>query len=392
VKHESGAVVRHSAAFGTDERRRATTPVVILGLTHRSFHSFRRMPLSDSAIEPSPDRVLVVEDDPQIARLLMRLLTSNGFVVDVVNDGSAALDAIALRQPTVILLDWMLPGKTGVEVCQILKREPATRLIPIVLITGLNARTHRLEGINAGADDFLTKPFDSEELLARVRSLARLKRYTDELDSAESVITSLALTVEARDEYTDGHCQRLAKQGVALGQLVGAGKDELAALVRGGFLHDVGKIGIPDSILLKHGTLTGAEYGVMKQHTTIGEKLCGSLRSLAAVRPIVRHHHERLDGSGYPDGLQGDEIPFLAQIIGVVDAFDAMTTSRPYRAAMPLDRACDELRESARRGKFNRELVEVYLGLVDDRPAADRPVDDRPVDGRPVDERGGAPA
>lgn len=311
--------------------------------------------------------VLVVEDDPQNARLLTRLLETDGFVVTVVGDGSAALSAVAQRAPDVILLDWMLPKLTGIEVCQRLKRDPTTRLIPVVLLTALDARENRLAGINAGADDFLTKPYNAEELRARVQSLVRLKRYTDELESAESVITSLALTVEARDATTDGHCQRLAYYATALGAAVGVNDDELASLDRGGYLHDVGKIGIPDTVLLKPGQLTRDEYFLMQQHTVIGERLCGNLRSLALVRPIVRHHHERLNGSGYPDGLRGDAIPLTAQIVGIVDAFDAITMTRPYRAPRSRDQAFDELLADVRSGLFDRELVAQFLRLVEQR-------------------------
>jgi putative two-component system response regulator len=325
-----------------------------------------------SADEVIRGRVLVVEDDPQNARLLTRLLTSDGFAVDVVGDGAAALVAVAQRPPDVILLDWMLPKLTGIEVCQRLKRDRTTRLIPVVLLTALDARENRLAGINAGADDFLTKPYNAEELRARVQSLVRLKRYTDELDFAESVITSLALTVEARDATTDGHCQRLAHYATALGVAVGMGEDEVASLERGGYLHDVGKIGIPDTILLKPGQLTREEYVLMQQHTVIGERLCGNLRSLAPVRPIVRHHHERLNGSGYPDGLRGDAIPLSAQIVGIVDAFDAITMSRPYRAPRSREQAFDELVADGQSGLFDRELVSEFLRLVE-RPTLGMP-------------------
>jgi Response regulator containing a CheY-like receiver domain and an HD-GYP domain len=309
--------------------------------------------------------VLVVEDDPQNARLLTRLLAADGFSVSVVGDGAAALTAVAQRPPDVILLDWMLPKLTGIEVCQRLKRDPTTRLIPVVLLTALDARENRLAGINAGADDFLTKPYNAEELRARVQSLVRLKRYTDELESAESVITSLALTVEARDATTDGHCQRLAYYATALGAAVGVSDDELASLDRGGYLHDVGKIGIPDSVLLKPSKLTHDEYVLIQQHTIIGERLCGNLRSLTLVRPIVRSHHERLNGSGYPDGLRGDAIPLTAQIVGIVDTFDAITMTRPYRAPRTREQAFDELLADVRSGLFDTELVAQFLRLVD---------------------------
>jgi putative two-component system response regulator len=179
---------------------------------------------------------------------------------------------------------------------------------------------------------------------------------------------SLALTVEARDKYTNGHCERLAVYADALGSEIGLPDGAREALRRGAFLHDVGKIGIPDGILLKPGRLTDDEIIVMRGHTVIGEGLCGKMRSLAPVRPIVRHHHERLDGSGYPDGLVGSAVPLLAQIVGIVDAYDAMTTSRPYREAMTIGDACHELLEDARGGRLNMALVESFVGLVAEGP------------------------
>jgi putative two-component system response regulator len=254
---------------------------------------------------------------------------------------------------------------SGVKVCEHLKRATETRLIPVVMLTALNDPAHRLAATTAGADDFIAKPFDPQQLAARVHSLVRLKQYTDELESAESVIRSLAMTIEARDEATDGHCQRLSRYATALGGAVGLDSEALAALDRGGYLHDVGKIGIPDRVLLKPGRLTPSEYALMQRHTIIGERLCGNLRSLTLVRPIVRSHHERLDGSGYPDGLRGDAIPLSAQIVGIVDTFDAITTTRPYRPARSFDQGRDELLKDARAGRLNPELVTEFLRLVD---------------------------
>jgi putative two-component system response regulator len=236
-------------------------------------------------------------------------------------------------------------------------------------VTALQNSDDRIRGIEAGADDFLSKPFNAHELRARVRSLMRIKRYTDDLDSAESVIVSLALTIEARDWYTEGHCQRLARYASSLGTRLGLDDQDVAALMRGGFLHDIGKVGIPDAILLKTGPLSREEYEVMKQHTVIGDRLVGGLRSLRRVRPIVRHHHERLDGSGYPDGLRGDAVPLLAQIIGVVDVFDALTTERPYKRALSVERAYDELMGEANRGLHRRDLVDAFIALTQEGDA-----------------------
>lgn len=314
---------------------------------------------------PTRGNVLIVDDDPSVAQVLMRLLSAEGYSVDVVRDGESALSCVARHAPDIILLDLGLPTIDGFEVCRRLKSAPSTRLVPIVLITGLDERARRIAGIEAGADDFIGKPFDNEELRVRVRSLVNLKHHTDELESAESVIMSLALTVEARDGYTKMHCERLAVYATALGSAIRLPDSALAALRRGAFLHDVGKIGIPDEILHKPSKLTPEEFAIMRGHTLIGESLCGNMRSLAPVRPIVRHHHERLDGSGYPDGLVGSEIPLLAQIVGIVDAYDAMTTTRPYRAALPVDEAIHELVEDSRAGRLNASVVDCFVRLVD---------------------------
>ena len=319
-------------------------------------------------VAPDPQaapRVLVVDDEPGNREIMTRLLTRQAYEVSAVPDGESALTLIekADHLPDLILLDVMMPGINGFEVCRRIKQDPLTRLIPVVIMTSLEAKEHRIEGIQAGADEFLTKPVQFEELTARAASLIRLKRFTDDLESAQSVINSLALTVEARDPYTQGHCQRLAAYSCAVGRAMGLAADDIAALERGGYLHDVGKIGVSDAILLKPEPLAPDEFALMQAHTIIGERLCGQLRSLRAVRPIVRHHHERLDGSGYPDGLRGDRIPLTAQIVGIVDAYDAMTTNRPYRKALSVAHAREELLLDAREGRHDREIVRIFADL-----------------------------
>jgi putative two-component system response regulator len=304
-----------------------------------------------------------VDDVESNGRLMQRLLGRDGYKLRTARDGQEALEAVAREQPDVILMDVVMPRLDGFEACRRLKDDPATRLIPVVLVTALADTNSRIRGLEVGADDFISKPFNEPELRARVRSLLRIKRYVDDLDSAESVILSLALTIEARDTTTDGHCERLAGYAAALGRALGLDAQDITALRLGGFLHDIGKVGISDSILLKPGPLTTDEYAIMKQHTVIGDRLCGELRSLRRVRPIVRHHHERLDGSGYPDGLKGDAVPLLAQIMGVVDVYDALTTSRPYKEALPAERAGAMLRLEVERGWRDRMLVETFIGL-----------------------------
>jgi putative two-component system response regulator len=311
--------------------------------------------------------VLIADDEPQNIELLTRLMVSQGYDVVSATDGGLALDALTTARPDILLIDVNMPSVDGFEVCRTVKSDPKTCLTPVILVTGLSESKDRVKGLEAGADDFVSKPFVVAELVARVRSLMRVKRRTDELDSAESIILSLALTIEARDHYTGGHCERLAKFAASLGHHLGLADAECASLYRGGFLHDVGKIGIPDAVLLKPGRLTSSEHELMQRHPLIGDTLCSEFRSLEDVRAMVRHHHERLDGTGYPDRLSGDQIPLVAQIISVVDSYDAMTTARPYRSALSPEHAFRELRAEAQKGWKSAALVERFASMLHQR-------------------------
>jgi len=307
---------------------------------------------------------MVVDDEPAVAEVLGRLLAKEGYSVDVFNGGQEALDALPTVKPHVVLCDVNMPGITGIEVCRRMKQDPDYRLTPVVMVTGQAQRDARLEGLDAGADDFLAKPVDPQELIIRVRSLVRIKRYTDDLDSATSIIIAMALLIEARDGTTEGHCHRMANYATALGRALSLGEEDLQALHRGGFLHDIGMLAIPDSVLKKSGPLDPGEFELMTSHTTVGDSLCGTLRSLESVRPIIRHHHERYDGSGYPDGIAGDEIPLVAQITGLVDVYDAVTTRRPYKGPHTPQEAIDILRGQVARGWRRADLVDAFAQLV----------------------------
>jgi putative two-component system response regulator len=308
----------------------------------------------------SPIRVLAIDDMPQNLRLLRRLLDASEVEVVEVADALDAVKVTVEEAPDVILMDIRMPQRNGFDACRELKANPVTRLVPVVLMTAELDTADRLRAIEAGADDFVTKPLNALELNARLKSLARVKRFTDDLEHAEQLILSLALTIEARDAYTEGHCQRLARYATAIGSALELGDEDIQALHRGAYLHDLGKIAIPDAILLKAGALTADEKRVMQSHPVIGERLCQQLRTLAPVRPIIRSHHERLDGSGYPDGLAGDDVPLLAQITGVVDVYDALTTERPYRGALTPDGAFEKLYEEVDRGMHERSLVDLF--------------------------------
>jgi putative two-component system response regulator len=278
-----------------------------------------------------PGRILIVDDESSARAALETLLRREGYDVRDAADGRSALAACSDFKPDLILLDILMPGIDGFEVCRRIKETPETRLTPVVLITGLSDTEDRIRGITAGADDFLSKPIDINELLARTRSLLRLKQYTDELENAEVVLFSLARSIEARDPYTRGHCERLAEMSVMLGQKLGLPDDQIKALRRGGIVHDIRKVVVPDAILLKPGPLSPGEIAVMRKHPVVGERICAPLKTLRLVLPIIRHHHEKRDGSGYPDGLSGEEIPLAARILQLADVYDALTTDRPYR-------------------------------------------------------------
>src|SRR5579884_375244 len=308
--------------------------------------------------------ILVVDDKLDTLLLVRELLTSRGYNVTTASDADEALEAIKAERPDLILLDVIMPGRSGYDLCRELKENPATRLIPVVMITGLSDRGDRIRGIEAGADDFLSKPLYPEELFARVRSLLKLKEFTDELENAEAVVFSLALGVEARDPYTGDHCARLANYACALGRQLGLDHDSLVALKRGGFLHDLGKITIPDEILKKGSNLSPEEWKIMKQHPVTGESICAPLRSFRRVLPIIRHHHEHWNGSGYPDGLHGEQIPLLARILQVVDVYDALTTARPYKPALTPEESMAVMWQEAQHGQWDKNLVQEFFQLL----------------------------
>ncbi len=316
-------------------------------------------------------RILVVDDHPSIAGLMSQLLTLRGYEVVTAADAEEAAAEVRRQAPDLILSDVKMPGKSGYELCRELKGDPATRLIPFVLITGLTDSSDKLRGIEAGADDFLNKPVLAEELTARVKSLLRVKEFTDELETADSVLCTLGLIVEGRDPYTEGHCERLAARAADLGRHLGLDEDSIVALRRGGFLHDLGKIAVPDEILKKGSDLTLQEWAIMKQHPVTGENICKPLKSLRLVLPIIRHHHEHADGSGYPDGLRAGEIPLLPRVLQVVDVYDALRTARPYKPALSHDEAAQTMRVEARQGLWDAELVnEFFSMLVEKRSVA----------------------
>ena len=349
----------------------------------------RRRPGSAARVPAAgAQRVLVVDDEPQLRDLFQRLLEAEGLQVVTARDGETALWLVREQPPDLVLLDIVLPGRSGVDVCAAIKQNPRTRLVPVILVTGLEGTRERVRGIEVGADDFLTKPMDRATLLARVRSLLKLKEYTDELEHAETVLFALARSIEARDPYTDGHCERLSHLASALGQTLGVGDDQFVALRRAGVLHDIGKVAVPDAILLKPGPLTAEEWRVMRTHAEAGERICKELKSLRHVTPVIRHHHERWDGSGYPDGLRGEDIPLTARILQVTDVYDALTTDRPYRPALSQEQALRTLDQEVRRGWWDAGVVAALKAMLRTRPR----VSHRRAGPRPAGAHSGPPA
>jgi putative two-component system response regulator len=308
--------------------------------------------------------VLVVDDVVANRELLIARLEALHYDVREAADGYAALDAIDAQEPDLIMLDVDMPRMDGIAVCKRLKAHPTRRLIPIIILTASHDPDQRLRGIEAGANDYLSKPFDANELMIRTRVLLRERELNKKLDATEDVLLTLARAVEARDRYTIHHAERVGRYAQEIGSLLGYDAEDDELLYQGGVLHDLGKIAIPDAILLKPGRLTQEEFEVMKKHSAEGERICLSLRSVSFYLPIIRHHHERIDGGGYPDHLRNGDIPIGARIVSVADAWDAMTSDRPYRVALGFDEALDQLRKGAG-AQWDAEVVGTLLHLLD---------------------------
>ncbi|MDW8467228.1 MAG: response regulator [Chloroherpetonaceae bacterium] len=270
--------------------------------------------------------ILIVDDQEIILKLLEETLRSEGYTVRMATNGFEALEAVSQKKPDLIITDMLMPKMNGVDMVAKLKESVDTRLIPTIMLTGLFDFDNKVKALEVGVNDFLGKPFNRVELITKVRALLKTKMYIDQLENAETVIFSLALAIEGRDPYTNGHCHRLSDYGMKLAKKIGLSEWDIDAVRKGGVIHDIGKIAVPDSILLKPGKLTPEEYEIMKIHPEAGENICKPLKSLHHVLPIIRGHQERWDGSGYPDKLVGTAIPITARIIAIVDFYDALMT------------------------------------------------------------------
>lgn len=308
--------------------------------------------------------ILIVDDLPENIELIKTFLYHENYNLQSAQCGSEALNIIHTQAPDLVLLDIVMPGIDGYQVLADIKSRSETRLIPVIMVTGMNDRESKLKGIKLGVDDFVTKPIDMFELKARIASLLRLKEYTDQLESAEQIIFSLALAVEAKDPHTQGHCNRLANYATLLAEKIGLDARDKRAVRRGGILHDIGKLAIQDNILLKPGPLTGREFKIVQTHPEVGERICKPLKTLNDVLPIIRHHQERYDGSGYPDGLKGEDIPVVARVVAISDSYDALTTNRPYRKALSHEQALQILDDETERGLWDPDIYQEFKEVL----------------------------
>ncbi len=311
-------------------------------------------------------KILIVDDSPVNIDTLEQILEDFDYKTFHAYDGAEAIKKVEEVEPDLILLDVIMPVMNGFKVAQTLKSNEKTRLIPIIMLTALDGKEERLKGYQVGVDDFISKPFNIIELRARVGNLLKLRTYINELEHAEQVIFSLARTVEAKDKYTEGHCERLSIWAAKMGLKLGLPEDEIVLLRRAGVLHDIGKIAIQDSILFKKGPLTKEEFEIIKTHPEIGKNICSPLKSLKPILPTILYHHEKYNGSGYPEGLKGEDIPLHARIMGIVDCFDALTSSRSYRPAMTHDDALTLMDKETEQGKWDPQLFPLLKDLIQD--------------------------
>jgi len=330
-----------------------------------------RIYFSRSKAQPAAGRkpiILLVDDDHRNVRFMEALLGASDYDYEVIKayDGNEALSIVDGTEVDLVLLDIMMPGLNGYEVCRRLKENEGTRMIPVIMLTALSDREDKINGIKAGADDFIVKPPDKAELIARINSLLNVSFLNKKLTSIENVLISMTNAVEAKDIYTQGHSARVSDIAVSLGRKMNLQEEEIYALRIGGILHDIGKIGIPGEILNRPGTLTPNEFEIIKTHPEAGYKICQPLqKTLGSALDVIRHHHEKLDGSGYPEGLKKKDISVISRIMCIADIFDALTSSRPYRGALSREGALETLDKEAREGKLDKEIVEYLREIID---------------------------
>ncbi|RMG03882.1 MAG: response regulator [Nitrospirae bacterium] len=316
-------------------------------------------------------KVLIVDDIPSNLELVEAVFVSEGFEVITAVHPRDAITAFETHQPDIAVVDVMMPEINGFQLCQILKDMAGKAYFPVVLLTALSDQTSRLKGIEAGADDFISKPFDKRELVAKARNLLKVKALYDELEHSENIILTLAVALEARDPYTKGHSTRVGELSEHFGRYIGLDEQTCEFLRKAGILHDIGKIGLSETLLLKPAPLAEEELEVIKQHPLIGEEICKPLQSLHQILPAIRHHHERWDGRGFPDGLKGKEIPLMARVLSIVDSYDAMLSERPYREGLSEKTVIRIMEEERDLGQWDPELLDVFIDMIKEGKTAE---------------------
>ncbi len=310
-----------------------------------------------------PPTILIVDHQEINRRMLSGMLKEVGYCLLEASRAAQAFEILERTKVDLVIADLMMPEISGLDFCRRMKTDRGTYLIPVLIITSLQGEETEVAGLAAGADDFLIRPLHGVVVRTRIATLLRQKAAVDSLEEAESILCVLGQAIEQRDEAIGGHCRRLDRITVAIGSALDLSRPQLLALHRAAFLHDIGKVSVPDSILFKPGPLSRQEWDIMRQHPIKGEQICRPVKSLAPVLPIIRSHHERWDGSGYPDGLAGEEIPLLARILQVADIYDALSSPRPYKRALPGPRALEILEEESHRGWRDPKLIRLFRGL-----------------------------
>jgi putative two-component system response regulator len=315
-------------------------------------------------IEMETPSILVVDDVRSNLELMEAVFMKEGFRVYTALGADAAIDLFMSHSIDLAVLDVMMPGVDGFELCARLKDMSGKRFFPVILLTALTDRHSKIKGIASGADDFISKPFDNSELMMKIKSLLKLKRLNEELDHSENIILTLAVAMEARDPYTKGHSTRVSKLSVDFVSFLGLPETDRKEMKKAGILHDIGKICLSESLLRKPGPLTREEVEMIKTHAVLGEELCRPLVSMKKILPSIRHHHERWDGGGFPDGLRGEEVPLMARILAIVDSFDAMVSVRPYRDRRSVRVTLETMRTEQYDGQWDSELLGYFLNMM----------------------------
>jgi putative two-component system response regulator len=321
--------------------------------------------------------VLIVDDERMGRETLESILDGQGYTLETAENGLEAIEKARRMLPDVILLDVMMPGMTGFEVCSKIRSDDLTAEIPIIFLTALDDRSVKMQGLQSGADDYITKPYDRHELRARLQNITRLNRYRKLLVERENVvqehlklmsaydatIMGWSRAMEMRDRETEGHAQRVTELTLHLARAMGMSEEELIHIRRGALLHDMGKLGVPDSVLHKLDALTPEEWEVMRQHPQYAYDMLSPIEYLRPALDIPYCHHEKWDGSGYPRGLKGEQIPLAARIFSIADVWDALTTDRLYRPAWDKEMGFEYLRSQS--GKhFDPQVVELFCRVM----------------------------